>query len=345
VTFSPLRSVTLPGGLAGSDPALAVDASGNFYLAMLGEHVARAMVDYTQIFVAAAPAGTTTFGTPVEVTNSAQSLINDHPKIHVTTGGTIVVVYGEFPSPTSTKSVGRAATRLDGGSWQIGTIVDAPDALGANLFWLCEGAGILYTAYLETTASDSHVALRSSTDDGATWSAGSTVVSLATELPAGLDPGCVASGDDVWVMYATNAAPTMGATLLDSAQTMPVVHVGNRGTVPDATAFDALDKAAGALGLLPVLVRDTMGNLVVVYLSGNAEGDTGGSLRYTRSTDAGFAPSVRVDGPLVFTLNRTTNNWLGDYLGAVASGRRLLLAYPMNVSGTTDIYFRSELLP
>ncbi|MGH7436550.1 MAG: sialidase family protein [Polyangiaceae bacterium] len=345
-TFSPIRDVTLPGGLAGSDPALAVDASGNFYLAMVGEHLARATVDYTQIFVAAAPAGTTTFGTPVEVTSSTQTLTNDHPKIHVTAAGTIVVAYGEFPSPTSTTSVGRAATSLDGGSWQIRTIAGAPYAVGANFFWLCEGTGILYTTYLEETATESHVALRSSSDDGATWSAASTVVSLATEIPASLDPGCVASGDDVWVMYATSTAPTMDQTLLGSAQTMPVVHVGSRGTVPDQAAYDALDKAAGALGLLPVLVGDTSGNLVVAYLSGNGEGDTGGSLRYTQSsTDAGFAPSVRVDGPLVFTLNRTTSNWLGDYLGAVVSGRRLLLAYPMNASGTTDIYFHSELLP
>jgi hypothetical protein len=37
--------------------------------------------------------------------------------------------------------------------------------------------------------------------------------------------------------------------------------------------------------------------------------------------------------------------WLGDYLGAVVSGAKLLLAYPMNAGGATHIYFRSMPLP
>jgi hypothetical protein len=278
------------------------------------------------------------------VTNPQQTLFNDHPKIIVTAGGTIVVGYAEYASPAALMSTGRVATSKDGQSWQRGAIVAPPAIAAANLFWFCEGAGILYTTYFEATASASYIALRSSTDEGVTWSTTSTVVSLASETVINLDPACVASGNDVWVAYATNTTPVADMTMLDPAQTMPVAHFGDRGATVSTTRTDALDTAAGALGFLPVLVREASGVLDVAYLTGNGEGDAKGSMRYTRMNGGVFGPSVAVDGPLVFTVIRTQMNWLGDYLGAVISGNRLLLAYPMNATGATHIYFRSMLL-
>jgi hypothetical protein len=345
-TFSPVGHVSLPDGLLGSDPAMAVDAAGNFYVAAVGEHIVGMNPDYTKIFVAEAPKGTTTFGVPVEVTNPQQKLFNDHPKILVTSAGTIVVAFAEYGSVEALTSTGRAATSKDGQSWRLGTIAAPPDVLIVNLFWLCEGAGILYTTYLETTAVGSiDIALRSSTDDGATWTFTSTQVSLDSETPAALDPSCVASGNDAWVAYATNVSPTSDPNLLDSAQTIPIAHTGDRGNTIDPARVDALAAEGGALGLLPVLVREASGAFDVAYLSGRAEGDANGTMRYTRMVGAAVGPSISVDGPLVFTMNRSKANWLGDYLGAVVSGNRLLLAYPMNRVGRTHVYFRSTLLP
>jgi hypothetical protein len=349
MTFSPIGRLSLPNGLAGSDPAVAVDASGNFYLAALGAHfvgTTSPTPDYTRIFIAEAPKGTTAFGAWVEASDPQQTLFHDHPKIFVTAAGTIVVVYAQAPSVTATMGAGQVARSTDGVNWQRTTVVGPPAIQFANLFWLCEGAGILYTTYLEATSTNVYIALRSSTDEGATWTSPSTVVSLASEVAAGLDPTCVAFGNDVWVAYATNTVPTTDPTnFLDTAQTIPIAHIGERGSTVDATRTQSLDKAAGALGLLPVLVREAGGTFDVAYLTGSAEGDTAGSMRYTRMAGTTFGPSVEVDGPLVFTANRAQMNWLGDYLGATVSGNHLLLAYPMNAGGTTHIYFRSMLLP
>jgi hypothetical protein len=346
-TFSPIAAVSLPGTLQGSDPALTVDSAGNFYLAMLGIEFTGVAATYSRVYVAKAAKGSLKFGAPVEFTGGSTTSFFDHPKILATASGKVVVAYADTGTATSTTSIGRTATSSDGQTWQLGTIVDQSSAVFSNLFWLCEGAGILYTTYLESTQTLSYIALRSSTDDGATWSTTSTIVS-GTDLPAGLDPGCVASGDEAWVAYATNQTPTTDPTnWLDSAQAIRVGHLSNRGGSLDTTRIDALDTAASKLGLLPVLVREPGGALDVAYLAGDMEGDAQGSMRYARAPGSGsaFGPSVAVDSPLQFTMNRAMSTWLGDYLGAVYSGGRLLMAYPVNSSGISHIFFRSMELP
>jgi hypothetical protein len=346
-TFSPIGRMQIPPGLAGSDPALAVDSAGNFYLSALGVHFVGTSADYTRVFVAKATSSTMTFAAPVEVVSSSQPMLYDHPKILVTAKGTVVLGFSQSPVSADggppTTSIGRVATSKDGQSWQVGTIVGPPSVLFANLFWFCEGDGILYATYLESTALAGYIALRSSPDDGATWTASSTAVSLATEIVSELDPTCVAHGSDVWIAYCTTASPTTDPmNFLDSARAIRVAHSADRGNVVGTTRTAALDTAAGALGLMPVLVRESGGAFDVAYLTGSAEGDTMGSMRYVReAADAGFAPSIAVDGPLTFTMNRSKTNWLGDYLGAVAFGNRLLIAYPMNAGGATHVYFRS----
>lgn len=350
-TFSAIGRMQIPTGLSGSDPALAVDGVGNFYLSALGVHFVgtspTANADYTRVFVAKAASGTTTFGAAVDVVSPPQPLLYDHPKILVTAKGTVVMGFLETQATADggmpTMGVGRVATSKDGQTWQVGTIVAPPAAQFANLFWFCEGTDILYATYLEATQVSEYIALRSSANEGATWTPTSTLVSTASETVAGLDPGCVAHGSDVWVAYATTAMPaTDTVKWLDSAKAIRIAHSGDRGTLMDATPIDALDTAAGALGLFPVLVRESGGGLDVAYLAGNSEGDTKGSMRYVRdAADAGFGSSIVVDGPLTFTMSRTMPNWLGDYLGAVVSGGKLLIAYPMNAAGATHIYLRS----
>jgi len=313
-TFSPIGRLQLPTGLAGSDPAMTVDGAGNFYLSALGVHFVGMSADYSRVFVAKAASGTLAFGMPVEVFHPSQPLLYDHPKIYVTAKGTVVLGLAETQvAPDGgppTTSIGRVAISKDGQTWQTGTIVAPPAIQFANLFWFCEGAAILYTTYLEATTFDEYIALRSSTDEGATWTSTSTIVSTPSEIVSGLDPGCVAHGSDVWVGYGTTASVTTDPTnWLDSAKAIRMAHSADRGVTVDATRIEALDSAAGALGLLPVLVREASGGLDVAYLTGSSEGDTRGSMRYVRdAADAGFGPSVAVDAPLTFTMSRSMPN-------------------------------------
>jgi hypothetical protein len=350
-TFSAIGRMQIPTGLSGSDPALAVDGVGNFYLSALGVHFVgtspTANADYTRVFVAKAASGTTTFGAAVDVVSPPQPLLYDHPKILVTAKGTVVMGFLETQATADggmpTMGVGRVATSKDGQTWQVGTIVGPPTVEFANLFWFCEGAGILYTTYLESTAAAGYIALRTSIDDGATWSARSAVISLPTEITAGLDPGCVAQGNDVWIAYATTASPATDPTNnLDAARAIRMAHSPDRGASLDTARVDALDTVAGTLGLFPTLVRELGGALDVAYVTGNSEGDTNGSVRYVRdAAGAAFGRSVAVDGPLTYTTIRSKSDWLGDYMGAVVSGGRLLVAYPINAGGITHVYFRS----
>jgi hypothetical protein len=345
-SFSAIGRLVLPVGLTASDPGIAADAAGNFYVSVLGVHFTGQTADYTRVFVAQATSGTTTFASPVEVTDPSQMLIYDHPKIIVTAKGTIALGFMETPSMTAGPVTGMIATSTDGQTWHLATIVGSPEVQFANLFWFCEGSGILYTTYVEQAQTSPYIAMRWSLDEGATWSTTSTVVSQANEAPAFLDPGCVASGTDVWVVYATTMSPSADPmNVLDSAQAIRVAHVADRGATVDATRKDALDPAGGSLGLLPVLVREGSGALDVAYLSGNSEGDSNGSVRYARASGAAFGSSVQVDGPMLFTMSRTSRTWLGDYMGAVTYGNNLLAAYPMNARGRTHIYFRSVPLP
>jgi hypothetical protein len=344
-TFTPPQYITLPGGLAPSDPGITTDAQGNFYASILGLHVGGQSVDYDRVYLAVAKKGTTTFGPVTEATDPTTQKFNDHPKVIVTAKGTIAIGFLQADSIMVTQSVGLAATSTDGGmTWTRSKIVGQPEAQFANLFWFCEGAGALYVTYLEATQNAYGVALRKSTDEGLTWSAMPEYANLPNELPAGLDPECVASGQDVWVGYGTTPSPSTADTTLDLAWTLEVAHSGDGGDSFDAARAPSLDGAASKRALLPILVREDTGTLDSVYIAGDSDGDPMGSVRFTQSAKGGpFGASAVIDQTLLFTTSRTSRQWLGDYFGAVAHAGALYVAYPMNESnGTaeTHIFFR-----
>jgi hypothetical protein len=344
-SFSPIERITLPAGYEPGDPSITTDAQGNFYLSTLGIHQAGGNIDQIRAYVAKAPKGSTTFGTPVEITDPATILFLDHPKIRVLASGTIVVTYMASTDLAGTTSDGVLASSPDGITWTRTTFVTQPDAVFSNLFWTCEGQGVLYVTYLEFTATAGYVALRKSTDQGATWSHPSTVVSLPTEIVAANDPVCVASGSDVWIQYTTTPMNVTSQNSLDPAHAMPIAHSANAGLTLDPTRIDSLDTKASAEAMFPVILRESSGTLDVAYLAGHADMDPMGSVRLTRATGSTFAPSTAIDGPLSFDVDRTATTWLGDYFGAVLHGPAMYVAYPMNTTGLDHIYFRKVPLP
>jgi hypothetical protein len=343
-TWSTAGSITLTDLFPG-DPAITTDAAGNFWAAFLGIHLGAGNVDYTQVFVAKAPKGSTTFGAPVMVSDpAALQKFRDHPKIFVTKAGTIVIAYMETDSITSGTAAGVSATSTNGTDWVQHPLVGAPAANFANLFSMCESTGALYAAFFEIKSATFDIGIRKSADQGATWSA-TTVVSTVGELPAGLDMRCAASGNDVWVMYGVTDAPAASETVLDSMTQIVVAHsTDGAGTFPDHKS--AMDDKAAPKGTLPELVRMDDGTLVVAYIAGKADPDTSGSVRFTSASAGGaFGASTVVDSPDTYTLSRTSQAWMGDYWGLAARGKSLYFAYPQNASGRDHIYFRKMTLP
>jgi len=345
-SFTPTQHITVPATLFPGDPTITVDADGNFYAGLLAIHYSSQTADYSQVYVARADKGSLSFGTPVEVSEPGNTtMLFDHPKIFVTSKGRILVGYASFAGMQAATAVGVVASSPDGVAWSRTEVVGQPEAAFANLFWFCEGQSSVYTTFLEATNADYFVGLRASADDGVTWSPSSTSVSLPGEPLAGLDPGCVASGDDVWVMYTTTKKPSIDESTLDMADAIRVAHSPNAGASFDAKRGEALDTAQSELAMIPILARESSGRLDVAYVAGDAAGDPNGSVRYDTMAGVVATPSVLVDAPLVFDTSRTAQTWVGDYFGAVVHGGALYLAYPRNDEGASHIWFAKASLP
>jgi hypothetical protein len=342
-TFSAPKNIVVGGGLYPGDPALTVDASGNFWASYLAIAYSGQTVAYSDVYVAEAPHGSLYFGagTLVSTANNSTDL-NDHPKIFATKTGTLLVGWADYPSATA--GTGVVARSTDGQAWTRTTLVDNNEASFATFFWFCEGASHVYTTFLEGT-SQLLIGTRASADDGATFTSTTVVASPPSDEVAALDPACAADGDDLWVMYPTTHNPSVDETTIDPADHLWLAHSPDDGATFDTTHLDTLDLAATTLATLPILVRDPAGKLDVAYVAGNTAGDTNGSIRFTRTDGVTVGPSTFVDGPMTFDLSRVDQGWLGDYFGSVARAGALYLAYPRNETGLDHIYFAKMPLP
>ncbi|HEY1959051.1 MAG TPA: hypothetical protein VGH28_25735, partial [Polyangiaceae bacterium] len=285
-------------------------------------------------------------GAPVEISapNNTTDL-NDHPKIFVTTTGTLLVGWADYPNGgNSATGTGVIARSTNGTTWTRDTLV--ADADFGTFFWFCEGASNVYTAFLEAQSQQFFAGVRASADDGATFTATTVKASAPTDEIAALDPACVASGSDLWVMYGTTQNPSVDESTIDGADHVYIAHSGNAGVSFDPSPVDVIDHTKSKLATLPLLARDDGGMLDVAYVAGDTAGDSNGAVRFTRTTSAlSVSPSVFVDGPMEFDLSRTDQAWLGDYFGGVAHGGAFYLAYPRNETGLDHIYFAKMPLP
>ena len=199
-TFGAKIGMTFPGaGLGGSDPALTVDAQGNFYAAFLGVAYTMSGPAFSRVYVAKAAAGTGVFGPAVEISEpNNTTAIFDHPEIFVTSTGAILVGYANYATAAGT-SQGIVARSTDGSSWSRSVAIDVPET--ANLLWFCEGAGNEYLTYLGANTTEVFAGLRTSTDDGMTWSSPSVHASLDTDMVGEADSAA-------WRRAATSGSST-----------------------------------------------------------------------------------------------------------------------------------------
>lgn len=347
-TFPDPSSVSSPDGRLASDPVLAVDAAGSFYLSWVGYYI-----DMTgtpsdmHVYVAKAPAGATSFGDPVAVSvPGASSDFFDKPWITVTNEGTLLVTYAVFSNVSSQL---RAARSKDGVNWAESTMLESASAF-FNLAYPCapKNGSRVYATYL-TLTNVVKVNLTFSDDQGATWAplVQNSPVSLGGENVAFTDPTCVAEGNEVWVSYGITDEPQMG----EEADTPRLTSIRAVRSSDLGKSFDlrleAGDTAAAPFFLLPALAREESGALDVVYYAGQMDDDDQGSYRRARMVDpaAGFAPSVVVEKPVTYLQARDDPRWLGDYTGLALRGGRLYTSYVVNTDGTAHIAFARPALP
>lgn len=184
------------------------------------------------------------------------------------------------------------------------------------------------------------VALRSSDDEGATWTQQSSFVSGVNDVVAFSDPSCVADGNDVWVEYGTTAKPVQDPeTQMEQLNSVWVAQSPNKRVAFQAPVQSA-DKTSDKVFLHPVIVREPNGTLDITMYGGKNLGDTQTGVRYVHP----LVSAKTVFQPLTFATDRTTPDWLGDYIGATTRNGFLDTSFGVNSTGSSHIaYARTKL--
>lgn len=342
-TFAPPSLIFTPGNRVASDPVLAVDPAGNIYVTWVGFKVSfNGTPSSMRIYVSIAPAGSTAFGDPIQVSplNDDEALY-DKPWITVTNKGTIVVTYQRDAMPSE---FGLVATRsTDGGkSWQQSFIVDEPDgSVFRNLAFPCapKTGDHLWATFLAFDNFGLKAKLARSDDDGATWQPEITV-SQPNESVAFDDPNCIAEGEQVWVSYGLSKDPL--DQMAGETQKLSSIQLAysSDGGQSIQWHMEVADTAASPFFMHPQMALEDGLAADFVYYAGTMDQDDNGSFRRSRvSLGVGITPSSVVEQPVTYLQARGDPRWLGDYVGVHWRAGQLYTSYVVNAIGVAQIAF------
>jgi hypothetical protein len=358
-TWGPATLFAVPKGTnVQANASVAAGDDGTLYMAWGAEEHVESGRSNQGVYVAKSAPGTTTFETPVLVTDpSTPVAVYDQPRVVVTHAGVVIVSWDET-APNGYTSWIQQARSTDGTSWTLSYAVGSgsPESY-RDMPRYCRpaGEGRIFLYYLDSDVAlwseDIAVALRYSDDDGMTWSAPLDVTSEADELI--LDPtaaiGCTTDGTNVWMVYGLTPEADLGGTQGGGAAPSSAVehtmtrvrlaHSGDGGKTIDVRN-DVMDTRVANRAMYPVLAYEGASTLDLAYYAGAFDNDTNGDLRRTRSTDGmTFAPTVSIHHPLTLETNRAAPQWVGDYTGAAFQGGDLFLVYTDNATTASHIAF------
>ncbi|MFT3763963.1 MAG: sialidase family protein [Minicystis sp.] len=302
------------------DPSVTVDAAGVFHVAWLEIPAAGARRVKTAEYLDPGDV----FSIPVEVTDPASPADWDKPWILALDEGGLFLIWGRETGNTLV-----AATSPDGATWQRTPI--APDGTLRNVAIPCSaGKGRLHV----TNLVPGGVELSRSDDGGATWS--KPVRVDPPGQPAAFEqPSCVASGDEVWVLYGTSPDPD-DAKHTPLLQTLVIAHSTDGGaTFADRHTFGG---ATGPRALVPFLSRAPGGRLDVIGYYGAKAGDAQAAVRWFRSPDGVTWGDVRtVHAPVLLETARDGFGWLGDYVGVWSEDDAVYVTFADNLAGAGEL--------
>ena len=152
-------------------------------------------------------------------------------------------------------------------------------------------------------------------------------------------PNCVADGNDVWISYGLTKDP-IGLEESAKSYAVRLAHARVGSADLDGRA-DVHDTAAAPFFIHPQMVLEDGGALDFVYYAGNKSGDPAGAYRWARAENpqAAVLPSTVVETPVTFLTDRDSLEWLGDYTGAIWTGKQLYTSYVVNTMGIAHIAF------
>jgi hypothetical protein len=319
-------------GRESSDPVVASDPQGNFYATWISfvRSGGGQPSDFV-LYVAKAAAGQNTFAKPVQVDTFPAG---DKPWITVTAAGTVMITC--MQEPAGGNSILNAHRSTDGGAtWTKSQIFASTGGNQANFVVPCapKSGSRIWATHLSVEGSGLAQRLHWSDDDGETWPAANT---KTYGINSSITPAtCVAKGGDVWIGYGQWTSQPAGSDA--PVDEYHVIHTTNGTTITDVVASDTKTKQQN-LGSLAL--DEATGELALTYYAGDTDGSTG-NVRSVRSGDGGktWGVSKPVSADLLFTADRASQKWLGDYMGTVLRGGALYITYGENADGFTHVAF------
>jgi hypothetical protein len=296
-----------------NDPALIVDANGNFTLAALGFNLP-GIPRHSGVYIYTLPAGASVFGPAVSVDQldpTDQLFYFDKPQIARTPSGYLVTYSlmgsgGEGGLPIS--RAGIAATSSDGVNWRHDTLAtNAP----AGITLCAAGQSILAVYFSQSARGLWTVA----SDNDRTWQA---PVVLDQGASGSWFPSCVGRGSDVWVLYATSANVARLARSTDGGVHFSTIPVDVNGSVSQ-----------------PAFAVRADGTVDVGYYNSSNQLPFGFARSLLRPGGTAFEFVETIRSGLQIPTTRQGRNGLVDFIGFIPGA----IAFTDNSSGTSHIAF------
>lgn len=333
-TWAPPQYVASPGGRLASNPVVAADGQGRFYLAWLGFRASGPVDEH--VYLSKLDAATGTFGAPVTASDDGTSTTRDFdkPSIAIDANDNVLLTWADFT--TVGAAVLTFARSTDGATFTRSTI--ASGAAFGNLAYLCldSSVGPAAPLYVVHLAQGATLALETSTDQGKTWT-NSLIPAVNVVFQ---NPTCVAEDKNLWVAYASGmAAPSPGMNAPGDSVFVAASTNGGGVFGPPVSVTGA---PSTTLYLFPQIARSSTGKLELVYYQGT-DGQPAALTRAVSQGGATWTPSKIADAG-TFTLDRSIASWLGDYLGVASSGSTFV-SFTENTKNKAHIGFAKVASP
>jgi hypothetical protein len=315
-------------------PDIAIDLDTTVHLSFIGH---KRNGQGSDLYVASWGVGETP-GEPEAVLDPDDMLVQFYgrPRVTVTNGLRVLVTFTETLNQSATLST---VTREPLGD------VWTPNQLSNNNNFFpdaCAEVGSMNNTYL-VSVSGGRVQLRSSADDGDSW--GSIDAQDVNEQGLVSGPvSCIANGTNVWVSYGVSGPDGIAAIRValseDSGQS-----IAQWGTISDP-----MIKPQFRLHQLALQAPTTAFG---VYYNGAGKGDESASLRRVTFTPGSLMqdppmmpddpplglPSDVIAEPVVFQIEETHAQWLGESVGVAYDNGALNVVYVDNNDGNAHIAF------
>lgn len=344
-TFGP--PVKMQGVHSLGDPVATAGPDGSLYYGFLDGSCGIGGCSKGRVWVARMAPGEVTFGEPVDASPADLEEFYDKPWLMTGPDGSLILVFaarkGTYPDNVDHMVVARSP---DGAAWtRTDAVPVRPKGQIAGIPHACVSrTGTRMWIVHVDSESPTWASIRWSDDLGVTWpeqnhSSGFALLAEANGLQS-YDLRCAGEGDDVWVEYGV-AASFGTDTSIPPLTKVSVAHSGDGGLTWDTRTTV---NAPGLLALRPELILEPSGALDVIAYTGAQEGDAAGAVRWWRSTDGGesFEDRGPLFEPILFTGDRGSSVWIGDYSGLAFDGGDILTTFVDNASGASHILFARQ---